>query len=70
VLLAYLPSHYRWRDSGIYNEAKLLEAAGLVSAGSWMADEVTSLGNGLVIKDYTAAGTSIASYAPRGACRH
>jgi hypothetical protein len=55
VLLAYQASRYRWRDSGVYHEAKLLDAPVLVSAGTWMADEVTALGNGLVIEDHSAA---------------
>jgi len=55
VLLAYQASRYRWRDSGVYHEAKLLDAPMLVSAGTWMAEEVTSLGNGLVIEDHSAA---------------
>lgn len=55
VLLAYQPNLYRWRDSGVYNEAKLLDAPSLVSAGTWMGDEVAALGNGLVIKEFSAA---------------
>jgi hypothetical protein len=55
VLLAYDPSRYRLRDSGVYHEAKLLDAPVLVSAGTWMAEEVTALGNGLVIEDHSAA---------------
>jgi hypothetical protein len=56
VLLAYEQRAYRWRDSGVYNEAKFLDAPVLATAGTWMADEVVSLGNGLAID-----GRSIAS---------
>jgi hypothetical protein len=55
ILLPYRPDDYRWRDSGIYHEAKLLDAPILVTAGTWMADEVRSLGNGLVIEKFSAA---------------
>jgi hypothetical protein len=55
ILLPYRPNDYRWRDSGIYHEAKLLDAPILVTAGTWMADEVQSLGNGLVIEEFSAA---------------
>lgn len=53
VLLAYKPSEYRWRDSGVYHEAKFLDAPVLVTAGTFMADEVMRSGNGLVIEDFT-----------------
>ena len=56
VLLAYLPEAYRFRDSGVYHEAKCLDAPVLVSAGTWMADEVASAGNGLVINDHSVEG--------------
>ena len=56
VLLAYHPDFYLERDSGVYHEAKILDAPVLVSAGTWMSDEVTSLGNGLVIEDFSVAG--------------
>ncbi len=55
ILLPYRPNDYRWRDSGIYHEAKLLGAPILVTAGTWMADEVRSLGNGLVIEEFSTA---------------
>ena len=55
VLLPYQPHQYRWRDSGVYHEAMFLDAPVLVTAGTWMAEEVTSLGNGLVIEDHSAA---------------
>ncbi len=54
VLLAYEPESYRWRDSGVYHEAKLLDAPALVSAGTWMEHDVKALGNGLVIDAFTA----------------
>ena len=52
-LLPYEADKYVWRDSGVYLEGKILGAPALVPAGTWMADEVSSLGNGLVIKDHT-----------------
>ena len=52
-LIAYDPGSYRWRDSGVYHEAKLLDAPALVSAGTWMEDDVKTLGNGLVIGAFT-----------------
>jgi hypothetical protein len=54
VLLAYEPESYRWRDSGVYHEAKLLDAPALVSAGTWMEHDVKALGNGLAIEAFTA----------------
>jgi hypothetical protein len=53
-LIAYEPESYRWRDSGVYHEAKLLDAPALVTAGTWMEDDVKTLGNGLVIDAFTA----------------
>jgi hypothetical protein len=53
VLLAYDPAEYRWRDSGVYHEARFLDAPVLVTAGSFMADEVMRSGNGLVIEDFS-----------------
>jgi hypothetical protein len=53
VLLPYHAESYRFRDSGVYHEAKFLDAPALVSAGTSMADEVTRCGNGLVIEDFT-----------------
>jgi hypothetical protein len=54
TLIAYEPEFYRWRDSAVYHEAKLLDAPALVSAGTWMEDDVKALGNGLVIEAFTA----------------
>jgi hypothetical protein len=56
VLLAYHPAAYRFRDSGVYHEAICLDAPVLVSAGTWMADEVAAAGNGLVIDDISIEG--------------
>jgi hypothetical protein len=53
VLLPYQPNEYRWRDSGVYHEAKLLDAPVLVTSGTWMADDVRALGNGLVIENFS-----------------
>ena len=50
VLIPYAPSSYRWRTSGVYDEAKYLGAPVIVAAGSWIADEVKTLGNGLVFE--------------------
>jgi hypothetical protein len=55
VLLAYHPDAYRWRDSSVYREALMLGAPVLVSAGTWMAEEVKQRGNGLIIEDFSAA---------------
>lgn len=52
-LLPYEAGNYVWRDSGVYLEGKFLGAPALVPEGTWMADEVRSLGNGLVIKDHS-----------------
>ncbi len=53
VLIPYAPNHYRLRSSGVYVEAKFLGAPVIVAAGSWMAEEVKVLGNGLVFEDYS-----------------
>ena len=53
-LLPYEPEKYHWRDSGVYHEAKMLDAPVLVTAGTWMEDDVKALGNGLVIGAFTA----------------
>ncbi len=55
VLLAYDPNAYRWRDSSVYHEALMLGAPVLVTAGTWMAEEVKQCGNGLIIEDFSAA---------------
>ena len=55
VLLPYKPEAYRWRDSGVYHEAKLLDAPVLATAGTWIADDIHALGNGLVIGDFSVA---------------
>ena len=55
VLLPYFPSYYQWRSSGVYAEAKFLGAPVIVGAGSWIAEEVKSFGNGLVFEEYSAA---------------
>jgi hypothetical protein len=55
VLLPYKPEAYRWRDSGVYHEAKLLDAPVLATAGTWIADDIRALGNGLVIENFSVA---------------
>lgn len=55
VLIPYDSSFYQWRTSGVYTEAKSLGAPVIVSAGSWIGEEVRSLGNGLVFGECTAA---------------
>jgi glycosyltransferase involved in cell wall biosynthesis len=55
VLIPYAPDHYLWRSSGVYVEAKFLGAPVIVAAGSWMAEEVKVMGNGLVFEDYSPA---------------
>jgi hypothetical protein len=64
VLIPYVPNNYRWRSSGVYVDAKFLGAPVIVAADSWMADEVKSLGNGLVFEEYTPA--TIAACIARG----
>ena len=54
VLLPYDAGLYQSRTSGVYCEAKSFGAPVIVPAGTWMADEVSRLGNGLVFKDQTA----------------
>ena len=56
VLLAYFPAAYRYRDSGVYHEAVCLDAPVLVTTGTWMAEEVASQGNGLIIDDLSVEG--------------
>jgi glycosyltransferase involved in cell wall biosynthesis len=55
VLIPYDPDNYSWQFSGVYADAKFLGAPVIVSAGSWVAEEVISLGNGLVFEEYTPA---------------
>jgi hypothetical protein len=55
VLLAYQPISYRWRVSGVYLEALMLDAPVLVTKGTWMAEDVKTFGNGLIIKDFAAS---------------
>ena len=55
VLLPYKPEEYRWRDLGVYHEAKLLDAPVLATAGTWIADDIRALGNGLVIENFSVA---------------
>jgi glycosyltransferase involved in cell wall biosynthesis len=59
VLIPYAPDSYQWRTSGVYGEAKFLGAPVIVAAGSWIAEEVKSFGNGLVFEEHTA--TAIAA---------
>jgi glycosyltransferase involved in cell wall biosynthesis len=54
VLLPYDGARYQSRFSGVYVEAKCFGSPVIVPAGTWMAEEVLRLGNGLVFEDYTA----------------
>ena len=54
VLLPYSLGRYQSRQSGVYLEAKSLGAPVIVPAGTWMAEEVSRLGNGLVFEAYNA----------------
>jgi len=54
VLLPYQAAPYRWRSSGVYLEAKCFGAPVIVPAGTWMAEDVARLGNGLVFEEYSA----------------
>jgi hypothetical protein len=60
VLIPYVPNNYRWRSSGVYMDAKFLGAPVIVAPDSWMAEEVKSLGNGLVFEEYTPAAIAAA----------
>ena len=53
VLLPYSPDRYQSRQSGVYLEAKSFGAPVIVPPGTWMADDVTNLCNGLVFEDYS-----------------
>jgi glycosyltransferase involved in cell wall biosynthesis len=55
VLLPYNAVCYQTRSSGVYVEAKGFGAPVIVPAGTWMAEEVSRLGNGLVFEEYSAA---------------
>jgi hypothetical protein len=59
VLLPYDAALYQSRSSGVYNEAKSLGAPVIVPAGTWMAEEVSRIGNGLVFEHYTAASIAV-----------
>jgi glycosyltransferase involved in cell wall biosynthesis len=52
VLLPYSPERYQSRSSGVYLEAKGFGAPVIVPAGTWMAEEVSRWGNGLVFKEH------------------
>src|SRR5262249_42869043 len=54
VLIPYAPGTYQYQMSGVYAEAKFLGAPVIVAAGSWIAEEVKTLGNGLVFEECTA----------------
>jgi glycosyltransferase involved in cell wall biosynthesis len=53
VLLPYSPDRYKSRPSGVYLEAKGFGAPVIVPAGTWMAEEVARLRNGLVFEEYS-----------------
>jgi glycosyltransferase involved in cell wall biosynthesis len=53
VLLPYSPERYNSRPSGVYLEAKGFGAPVIVPAGTWMADEVARLRNGLVFEEFS-----------------
>jgi len=55
VLLPYSAARYQSRSSGVYLEAKCFGAPVIVPAGTWMAEDVSRLGNGLVFQEYSAA---------------
>jgi len=54
VLLPYDPERYQSRSSGVYQEAKGFGSPVIVPAGTWMAEEVSRLGNGLVFEEHNA----------------
>jgi glycosyltransferase involved in cell wall biosynthesis len=53
VLLPYVPEFYQVRWSGVYAEAKFLGAPVIVAAGSWIAEDVKRLGNGVVFENFS-----------------
>jgi len=55
VLLPYDAALYKTRSSGVYDEAKSLGAPVIVPADTWMAEEVSRIGNGLVFENHTPA---------------
>jgi glycosyltransferase involved in cell wall biosynthesis len=52
VLLPYSPARYQSRSSGVYLEAKSFGSPVIVPAGTWMAEEVSRLGNGVVFEEH------------------
>jgi glycosyltransferase involved in cell wall biosynthesis len=54
VLLPYRPDDYGIKSSGVYVEAKFMGSPVIVPEGSWMADDVRALGNGLVFDAFNA----------------
>ena len=50
MLLPYRPDDYGIKSSGVYVEAKFMGSPVIVPEGSWMADDVRALGNGLVFE--------------------
>lgn len=54
ILLPYLASRYEGRVSGILGEALIHGVPVIVSAGTWLADQVEAYGGGVVMKEYTA----------------
>src|SRR4030095_16329334 len=54
VLLPYDAARYQSRSSGVYLEARCFGVPVIVAAGTWMAEEVLRLGNGLVFEEYSA----------------
>jgi glycosyltransferase involved in cell wall biosynthesis len=55
VLLPYAAERYQWRSSGVYLEAKCFGSPVIVPSGTWMAEDVSRLGNGLAFEEYSAA---------------
>ncbi len=55
VLLPYGAENYVVRSSGVYLEARTFGSPVIVPPGTWMAEEVSRLGNGLVFEQYSPA---------------
>jgi glycosyltransferase involved in cell wall biosynthesis len=58
LLLPYDRDSYRWRSSGVYFEAKCFGSPVIVPAGTWMAEDVSACGNGLIFDELSPAAIS------------
>lgn len=56
VLMAYSPQVYRARTSGVFAEALAFGKTVIVTAGTWLETQVSSLGTGVVCEAFTGEG--------------